>query len=164
MTKLSRRTGLIRYDSAHGFAGKKTRYIRPRIIVYSILLTVGAAVTAFSVSTFRPAMVTLSRMVGEPYILTDDGVRNQYFLRVINKENRPEIYQVRITGDAPGMQTSGTADLISAGALGEQICPLVVTVPRAQFRPGMTVTVVIDSADKRFHSEQQLPFLGPNTP
>lgn len=164
MAKLQRPAGLIRYDSANGFAGRKTRLIRPRTIVYTILLVAGVSVAAFSVSTFRPATISVSRMLGEPYYLSGDGVRNQYLLRIINKENSPEVFQVRISGDAPGMQASGTEDLIPTEALGEKIRPLVVTVPRVQFKPGLVVTIQIDSGDGHFHSEQQVPFLGPNTP
>ncbi len=164
MRKLERPEGLIRYDSANGFAGRKTRLLRPRTIVYSILLAVGAMVAAFSASTFRTATVSVSRLPGEPYFLSGDGVRNQYMLRIINKENEPEVFHVRIRGESSGMESSGTADLMTTAALGEQIRPLVVTVPRGQFRLGMAITVQIDSADGRFHWEQQVPFLGPNTP
>jgi cytochrome c oxidase accessory protein FixG len=163
MAKLQRPPGLIRYDSANGFAGGKTRFIRPRTIVYTILLAVGATVAAFSMSTFRQATVSVLRMPGAPYYLSDDGVRNQFLLRIINKENRPEVFQVRIHGGAPGMQSSGTEDLVATEALAEQLRPLVVTVPRAQFHPGLPVTILIDSADGHFHTEQQVPILGPSS-
>ena len=164
MAKLARSAGLIRYDSSNGFAKLPTRFIRPRTIVYTILMTVGAVAAAFSASTFRQANVTVLRMQGEPYILSADGVRNQYLLRIINKESQPEVFQVRVSGDAPGLQSSGTEELIPTEALGEQIRPLVVTVPRAKFEAGHPVTIRVDSADGHFHSEQQVPFLGPSPP
>jgi hypothetical protein len=40
----------------------------------------------------------------------------------------------------------------------------VITVPRAQFHPGLPVTIIVDSADGHFHSEQQVPILGPSMP
>jgi len=164
MCRLHRPSGLIRYDSANGFAGQKTRLIRPRTIVYTILLAIGATVAAFSASTFRQANISVLRMSGAPYYLAGDGVRNQFLLRVINKENTPEVFQVRIHGDAPGLQSRGTEDLLATDALGEQIRPLVITVPRAQFHPGLPVTIIVDSADGHFHSEQQVPILGPSMP
>ena len=69
MAKLQRPLGLIRYDSANGFSGGKTRFIRPRTIVYTILLAVGATAAAFSASTFRTATVSVLRMQGAPYYL-----------------------------------------------------------------------------------------------
>ena len=162
MARLGRAAGLIRYDSANGFAGNKTRFIRPRTIVYTILMAAGALAAAFSASTFRPANVSVLRMLGAPYYLSDGGVRNQYLLRIINKESRPEVFQVRMGGNIPGMQSSGTEELITTEALGEQIRPLVATVPLAQFHQGLVVTILVDSADGHFHSEQQVPFLGPN--
>src|SRR4026207_287405 len=41
MTKLHRPRGLIRYDSQEAFTGGRTRWIRPRIIVYFVLLLLG---------------------------------------------------------------------------------------------------------------------------
>jgi cytochrome c oxidase accessory protein FixG len=163
MAKLDRPPGLIRYDSANGFAGRKTRFIRPRTIVYTILLAAGATAATFSISTFRPANITVSRMLGEPYYLTGDQVRNQYLLRIINKKNEPEVFQVGVRGDVPGMAASGTQELVPTDALGEQIRPVIVTVPRAQFRPGLAIFIVVNSADGHFHNEQQVPFLGPST-
>jgi polyferredoxin len=164
MAKVQRPAGLIRYDSAHGFAGRKTRFIRPRTIVYTLLLAAGASAAAFSVSTFRLASVTVSRMTGAPYYLNGDEVRNQYLLRIINKESKPEVFRVSMRGEAPGMVSSGASGTIATEALGEEIRPLVMTAPRAQCRPGLAVTIVVDSANGHFHSEQQVPFLGPNTP
>ena len=43
MDKLSRSRGLVRYDSMHGLKGKPTRWIRPRILLYTALLLLGAA-------------------------------------------------------------------------------------------------------------------------
>jgi len=162
MVRLDRPTGLIRYDSANGFAGKKTRFVRPRTIVYTILLTIGALAAAFSVSTFQPATVTVSRMIGEPYLLSGGLVRNQYMVRIINKQSRPEVFQLRMSG-AAGLTTSGAEDLIPVAALGEEIRPLVAMIPRAQFQSGMTVMIQVSSADGHFHSEQAVPFLGPNS-
>jgi len=165
MAKLERPPGLVRYDSANGFAGARTQFIRPRTIVYTILLAAGAAVMTFSASTFRQAAVNILRMPGAPYYLTDDGgVRNQFMMRITNKHSRPEVFEVRIHGDAPGMQSSGTEQLISTEALGEQIRPLVITVPRANYHSGLVATVQVDSADGHFHTQQTVPILGPFSP
>ena len=79
-------------------------------------------------------------MTGSPYFLAGDGVRNQFLIRIINKENAPEIFQVRLRGDVPGMQFSGTEELVPVEALGEQLRPLVVTVPRARYHQGLLAT------------------------
>jgi hypothetical protein len=102
-------------------------------------------------------------MLGEPYYLTGDQVRNQYLLRIINKKNEPEVFQVGVRGDAPGLVASGTQELVPTDALGEQLRPVIVTVPRAQYHPGLAITIKVNSADGHFHSEQQVPFLGPTT-
>jgi cytochrome c oxidase accessory protein FixG len=43
MARVKRPAGLIRYDSRHGFEGKATRWLRPRILLYTALALLGAA-------------------------------------------------------------------------------------------------------------------------
>ena len=43
MTRLHRPRGLIRYDSLRGLAGRATRWFRPRVALYGVLLAIGAA-------------------------------------------------------------------------------------------------------------------------
>ncbi len=161
MEKIDRPRGLVRYGSVNGFAGKKTRYIRPRIILYTVLMLIGATVMSFSISTFKPATISLLRMSGAPYFLADGNVRNQFLLRIINKQNRPEVFQIRISGDTPELKSSGTEELVQTAALGEQMRPLVVMIPREKFHGFASVKVQIVSADGKFNAEQTLPFLGP---
>jgi hypothetical protein len=51
MDKLQRPRGLIRYDSMNGLAGKATRWIRPRILLYTALLLLGTAAMMGGLST-----------------------------------------------------------------------------------------------------------------
>jgi polyferredoxin len=165
MVKLKRSQGLVRYDSANGFAGKPTRLIRPRTIVYTALLLLGATVGTLCVSTFKQATVAVIRMTGSPYILTDDGlVRNQYLVRVINKQNKPEVFQVRVHGTAKDLQSSGAEQLIPIDAMGEQLRPLVISLPRSQYHSEMMATVEVTSSDGHFHADTQVPLLGPVSP
>ena len=66
MEKINRPRGLVRYDSMRGLEGKKRRFIRPRVALYTLLLLAGMGVMAASLSTFKPATVSLLRMTGAP--------------------------------------------------------------------------------------------------
>lgn len=161
MTKLHRPRGLIRYDSMHGLAGGKTRIIRPRILLYTVLLLIGATVMAFSISTFRPATVSLLRVTGAPYYLEENEIRNEYLLRVINKRNKLETFQIRLADGQPGIHLDGGEAPMPIAALGEQMRPLVVEVARPEFHGAFPVRILITSGDGKISVEKTVPFLGP---
>ncbi len=162
MTKIDRPRGLIRYDSTNGLAGQPTRILRPRTILYTALMLVGAAVMTYSLSTFKPATVSFLRMTGAPYYLADGLVRNQYLLRIINKQNRPVQFRLELTNTQPGLQWSGGEEPVAVEAEGEQLRPLVVMMPQAKFTGQFPATVRITSDDGKFSDEKSVPFIGPS--
>lgn len=161
MTKINRPRGLIRYDSMRGFAGSPTRIIRPRILLYTALLLIGAVVMLFSISTFKPATVSLLRMTGAPYYFEENTIRNQYLIRIINKRNKLETFQIRLLNDEPGIQLAGAEEPMPISALSEQMRPLVAVMPRSEFHGAFPVRILITSGDGKFSVEKTVPFLGP---
>ncbi len=161
MVKLERPKGLIRYDSMKGLSGDRTRWIRPRTILYSGLLLLGTAVMVFALSTFRPLSVSALRMVGAPYYLTEESVRNQYLMKFLNKENRPLKCRVMVEAEGKPVILTGVEDEIEIPALGEQMRPLVVTLARSEFHESFPLKVTITSPDHSFVISKSLPFLGP---
>ena len=161
MAKIDRPTGLVRYDSVKGLAGDERRFIRPRIILYTLLLVIGTVVMAVSISTFRPVTVSLLRMTGAPYYLEDGSIRNQFLMRIINKRNKIEVFEVRILDLPPGSQITGTDDPIPVSALGEQMRPLVIVSPRSEYHGSFPIRVQIVNRDGGLSIDKTIPFLGP---
>ena len=89
MTRLHRPRGLIRYDSQDGFTSQRTLWLRPRTILYFVLLLIGAAVLLRALSTVKPANLGVTRMTGAPYIVDATAIRNQFLVRIVNKRNAP---------------------------------------------------------------------------
>src|SRR6185503_20174973 len=87
MVKINRPKGLIRYDSLVGLMGKKTRWLRPRTLVYGFLLLIGVAVASFAFSTVKPASFMIMRMSSAAYFVSPSDVRNQFMVRLLNKRN-----------------------------------------------------------------------------
>lgn len=161
MTRIGKRRGLVRYDSMKGLAGGKRRFVRPRIILYTLLLLAGTVVMAFSLSTFKPATVSLLRMQGAPYYLDNDTIRNQFLMRIINKQNKVVVFQVKILDLPPGSVVDGADEPIAVTPLGEQLHPLVLVVPRAAYHGAITARVEITADNGRVTIEKPIPFLGP---
>ncbi len=159
MVKLKRPKGLVRYDSMNAFSGIKTRFIRPRIILYTFLLLLGATVATISMSGFKPATVTLVRMTGAPYYLMNDCVRNQYLVRIFNKQTHPQKFSLRVINGPGDLTTSGIEQPIEVEALGEQKVMLVALIPEKSAHGPFQFEVEI-KADK-FSTTKTVPFLAP---
>ena len=159
MEKLERPKGLVRYDSMNAFAGGKTKFLRPRIFLYTALLVLGATVATISISSFKPATVTLVRMTGAPYYLMDGGVRNQYLVRIFNKQTHPQKFRLRVSKGPASMTTSGIEQPIEVEPLGEQKIMLVAMLPAKQAHGPFQFEVEV-SADN-FSTLKSVPFLAP---
>ncbi len=161
MDKIHRPRGLIRYDSMNGLTGKPTRWLRPRILLYTALMLLGSAALTAALFTLRPMTVSLNRVPGIPYVTVQDTVRNQFLVRVLNKHNEPAHFRVEIIGGPAGLRCSGLEDGVAVPALGESIRPVVVTLPRGEFDPPLNLVFRITTEDGKWTIEKKMPFLGP---
>lgn len=162
MTRLKRPTGLVRYDSMNAFAGGKTRFVRGRTILYTALMLLGAIVATISISTFKPATVTLVRVTGAPYELINNEVRNQYLLRIYNKQTHPERFAIRVVNGPAELKTTGIEQPIEVEALGEAKVTLGAFIPQKSARGGFQFDLEIKS--EKFTTTKNVPFLAPMAP
>jgi polyferredoxin len=161
MTHLNKPRGLIRYASQNNLARKPTRWIRPRTILYFILLFIGAAVAAWAVSTIRPANFGVTRIPGAPYIVNETTVRNQFLVRIVNKRNQPERFVLTLARAPEGLSQTGLTTAVEVPALGEIVQPLVLQQARSRYTgPFMFAVRVADQAGK-FQLTRDVEFLGP---
>ncbi|PTX95829.1 cytochrome c oxidase accessory protein CcoG [Opitutus sp. ER46] len=161
MRRLNRPTGLVRYDSPAGFAGQKTRWLRPRTLLYMLLLLVGAAVATWAISTVKPASFGVTRMVGTPYIVDDAAVRNQFMVRIVNKRNVPATFRVSVDGAPAGSRSLGLGDPVVLGPMEEAVRPLILMQERATYTGPFRFSVRMDDAERTFQLEREVRFLGP---
>jgi cytochrome c oxidase accessory protein FixG len=164
MQRISRPKGLIRYDSLEGLAGRRTRWIRPRTILYTALLLAGMAALAAGLSTLRPAAVSLLRLPGAPYVIERGDVRNQFLLRVVNKQHSGESYRVEMLNPPSGLSMVGAMEPMEVEALGEGMRPLVFTLSRKDFRYEIPLRIRIHDRRGRVVAEKTIRFIGPITP
>lgn len=162
MTKVKRPTGLIRYDSFNGLAGNTTKWIRPRTVLYAILLLVGVSVASFAITRVHPANLGVTRMTGAPYVVSTDSVRNQFLVRVVNKHNVTERFAISLEGGPANLEVSGVNPTIAVGALGELVLPLVLQVPRSDYAGRFTLNVVLRDEDDDYALNREIEFIGPD--
>ncbi len=163
MEKIKRPTGLIRYDSRHGFQGKPTRWLRPRVLLYTVLALLGATMLTIETSTLKSASVGLTRVTGIPYIVEGGVVRNQFLVRLLNKRNIPVTFQIEIAGGPSSLHWNGAEGGVPVGALGEEMRTMVLTLPRTDLKGEPPIRFRITSSDGTV-IEKPATFLGPVTP
>lgn len=166
MTKLKRPRGLVRYDSTNGLAGQGTHWMRTRVIVYALMLLAGAVVAAFAFSSVRPAAMSVTRMTGAPYFVTPDAVRNQFFVRIINKADVPVRYRITAHPVPPatekGLAQFGFEGGVEVASLAEIVQPFVLQVSRDSYAGKFNFLLQVQPEDASFTLSRDLEFIGPD--
>jgi cytochrome c oxidase accessory protein FixG len=161
MSRLGRPKGLIRYDSQSGFAGRATRWIRPRTLLYFVLLLIGAGVATWALSTVKPANFGITRMTGAPYIVDADSVRNQFLVRIVNKRNARATFSLRVDSIAPGLRQVGFDAPVEIEPLGELVRPLILVEPRRSYSGPFRFRVRMAAERQGFQLARDVEFVGP---
>ena len=162
MAKVGRPRGLVRYDSLNGLEGRRHRYLRPRTVVYALLLLAGAAVLAAFLGRLRPVHVEVTRMTGMPYFVTDEVVRNQFSIRYLTKRNEPTTFRVAVEAAPAGLRWTGRDEPIVVPGQGERQIPLVVTIDRARYTGPIPLVFHVTATPGDTTVVEKVEFLGPN--
>ena len=165
MGKLGRPRGLVRYDSPDGLAGNPKVIVRPRLLVYSALLVLGAVVALVATRKRTDFEATLLRLPGEPYTVDVDAgeVRNALQLHVVNKRSAPESFRIEVERQE-GMNVVLPLPTVTVGPLTDTRVPLFLEMPRARVRGDLPVRVrVVRIDDPRDGITVSGTFLGPTS-
>ena len=95
MEKVGFEPGLIRYSSEREDEGKSRRLVRPRTVIYSLLLVVIASIFTIAFTTRGSYDINVGRTTGEPFVvLPDQTVANRLRIRVHNQTPNATTYTV----------------------------------------------------------------------
>jgi cytochrome c oxidase accessory protein FixG len=97
MEKMDYEKGLIKYTTEHKLHSKESHVVRPRIIVYAILLLVLISGVVWSVNSRVLLRADLLRDRNALYReLPNDMIENVYTLKLINMDLRPHKYKIEV--------------------------------------------------------------------
>jgi cytochrome c oxidase accessory protein FixG len=101
MDKMDYPRGLIRYTSEHQLQGGKTRWLRPRIIGYLLMLGLMIGLFSYRVISRVPLELTVIRDRNELYLATADGqIENIYTLNLVNMDAAVHEFEFSVSGIA----------------------------------------------------------------
>lgn len=162
MTKLHRPKGLVRYDSLNGLTGKKRRILRPRIFVYGFLMLLGAAAFAFGLTRVHSFEMTVVRMRGQPYLVDNEAVRNQFLFRLVSKADEPVTYQLSVENAPATLSIGGLEKQVTVKPQQELQQSLLLTMKKADYSGEFSFKVVARPVGKEDAVSRELEFLGPD--
>ncbi|HWB96482.1 MAG TPA: FixG Ig-like domain-containing protein, partial [Bryobacteraceae bacterium] len=160
--RLGRPRGLIRYDSQNAFAGRETRWIRPRTLLYGLLLLVGAGVATWALSTIHTGSFSVTRLPGAPYLVDAGTIRDQFLVRLVNKRPEPATFVVTTAGGPAEFRQSGFEAPVTVPAMGEEVRPLILQQPRSSYAGPFRFKVDVRDVAGNYRLEREVEFLGPD--
>ncbi len=99
MDKMGYERGLVRYTTENTLNGKITHILRPRVIIYAIILLAITLGAFYSILQRKPIALDVIRDRNTLYRETNDGlIENVYILKILNMDNKPHNYQLSVTG------------------------------------------------------------------
>jgi len=97
MEKTGRPKGLIRYGARDAFEGKPHRILRPRIVIYPLIMALVWGGLVYALANRGAADVTVLRGIGAPYgVLPDGQISNQLRVKIVNRSPEMRRYTISI--------------------------------------------------------------------
>ncbi|MEM9414395.1 MAG: cytochrome c oxidase accessory protein CcoG [Planctomycetota bacterium] len=162
MDRIGRPQGLIRYTSQEAIAGKHTRILRPRVLIYPAIILAVSSLFLFLLVTKAPADVTVVRQTGKPFMMAPSGqVQNTMRLKIVNRDNRTHTYSVSVRepdGVDVRMVEGDTVTLQAGQSYTE---PIHVLAAPSMFRDGRLPVVLTVTDGEGFSTDEDFELKGP---
>jgi cytochrome c oxidase accessory protein FixG len=161
MDRVGKPRGLIRYSSQAELARESSRKLRPRVVLYPLVLIAAFGALGVTLAHRAPADITLLRGIGSPYAELPTGqISNQLRLKIVNRTESPREYRV----DVPGGENVDVVmpEEVLALEPGETVTGTVfLNAPRDVFDDGGYPVVVRVRDDAGFEKAIQYRLIGP---
>ena len=163
MEKMGYENGLVKYTTENALSGKHVRLMRPRVILYSLLLLLLTAGLIYGIATRVPLEVNIIRDRNALFNTTNEGlIENVYTLKVINMDKVDHQYSLSVTG-IPGLNLKMDVIEIVAGS-GEVVeVPVRVSIDPAYLEQRSTeISFHLNAVeDGSLAVTEEARFLGP---
>lgn len=161
MDKMGYQKGLISYTSQESINGGTSKILRPKLIGYALVLSVMLGLLALQIFTRVPLEIDIIRDRNALYRETSDGlIENVYTLKILNKSQRSERYQISVVG-LPEHRFNGTQQVqVKGGGIFE--LPISIAVDPYALSEAVTpfeFRVDMISETKDVHVQQPSKFL-----
>jgi len=121
MDRMDYPRGLIRYTTENALAGRKTRILRPRVVVYGLILLSLLSALVYGIASRVPVDLDVIRDRNTLYRETPQGlVENVYTLKLLNMDREAHLYDLTVEGlDGVQMEIGSPELRVPAGEVSE---------------------------------------------
>jgi len=164
MDRVGKPRGLIRYTSERALAGERTRIVRPRTVIYTLLMLVVGTLFTVALVSRGQYDVNVVRAQGEPFVVLPDGqIANRLRFRVRNQTPKATAFTIDVAVP-PGarVQPVGVMPVpLEAGQMSRFEAWIIV--PPEAFSHGTVESTLVVSFDDGTVEEMTFPLLGPSS-
>lgn len=160
MEKIGRPKGLIRFASLSELSGGSRKVLRPRLVLYGILLSLCTGGFAWALLGRTPFEANILRAPGVPWVLEGARVRNQVDIHLVNKHAQSASFKISTQSPIPADVQLGQTVVTLDSLAGTRI-PVVVTVNRKDLKLGTELVIRIQDVQNGNVRERHLRLLAP---
>jgi len=161
MDKIGYPQGLIRYTTENAVSGKKPRIIRPRIIIYALLLVTLTGITAYSIYQRVPLGLDVIRDRNQLFRDVESLIENVYTLKIINMDEQAHTYRLEVEGITGLILVDKNPIMVEAGTVQDKPIRLRVYEDNLQERSSHIIFKLTALDNKMLTVTEEARFLGP---
>ena len=164
MDKMGYEKGLIKYTTEHAMQGGTASILRPRIVIYAVILLFIFAAFAYSFSQRISLGLDVIRDRNTLYRETSDGlIENVYILKVLNMDNAAHQYELSVSG-IPGLTLHKDMAIIRVASGGILELPVRLRAEEGDLeaRSNDVIFELVATDDAELIAREDARFLGPN--
>jgi cytochrome c oxidase accessory protein FixG len=163
MDKVGYSRGLVRYTTENALEKKETWVLRPRLIVYGVILMALIAGFAYAVGHRMPLVLDVIRDRNALYRMTNHGmIENVYTLKIMNMDTAAHRYTLEVDG-LSGIHLDLDTDNITVESGEVATLAARVRVPEnGMTESGNTITLTLRATDRPdLKISEPTRFIGP---
>ena len=162
MDKMNYPRGLVRYTTENALHHKGTHVLRPRMIVYAVILLALIAGLVTSMATRTPVILDVIRDRNALYReLPGDMIENTYTLKLINQDEQDRSFVLEVAG-VDGIALDGVGETITVEGGGVLSLPVRARAPREDSYGIMNIQFIVTAVDDEGVTvAEDSRFLGP---
>jgi cytochrome c oxidase accessory protein FixG len=163
MEKTGLPKGLVRYTTENAMEGKPSHILRPRVIVYALILTVLTVTLLYMVSTKSELELDIIRDRNSLYRTTPDGeIENSYTIRIINMSDKNREYRLVLGKELAGARLKTPQDGIKVPAGAVRSFAITIDIAAEHLkRPITEIRLKLDTVDGSVSTIEKTRFIGP---
>ena len=163
MEKMDYPKGLVRYSTENAMEGNKVSILRPRVILYSVILLSMVIGLMYSIAVRVPLKIDILRDRQSLYSESKRGeIQNDYTIKILNMDERAHQFLLEVEG-LEGMELSRREGDLTVESGAVMAVPLRLTVaPENLDGPKSDIHFIITATDDdSLRAEQESRFLAP---